>query len=260
MKPTDRTRALNAAAVDLAWLCADATIHGPRLTAALAELARLDARATIAAGSGDGTGRRSIGGHSDPTSVAAGSRLDVAIECRRQVRQIERTAATVIESARWLRCVVADLERTIHPGLEVHDALADVEWLLMIPHAIGAWTTDDGELAAEVDHACDHLARQTRVLVGQVTAALRGAVRERERVVQRKRVNCASCRRFGIDADVDQARPSAGLCLKCRSFRRNHGVMPTEAVCRLWAAGSERITPGMVIEAKAAARGRRRSA
>ena len=73
--------------------------------------------------------------------------------------------------------------------------------------------------------------------------------------VQAKRINCANCARFGLDIDV--AEGSNRLCAKCKSFRQNHGVMAHEAICRAWAAGTNRITPGLIAEAKAHARAKR---
>ena len=55
MKPDDRTRALNAAAVHLGWLTAE---PWTRAATALDVLADVDRRVVIAAGSRDGTGRQ----------------------------------------------------------------------------------------------------------------------------------------------------------------------------------------------------------
>ena len=75
--------------------------------------------------------------------------------------------------------------------------------------------------------------------------------------VQAKRINCANCARFGLDVDV--AETGGRLCPKCKSFRSNHKVMPHEAICRAWNAGTNRITPGLIAEAKAHAKRRRRN-
>ena len=69
------------------------------------------------------------------------------------------------------------------------------------------------------------------------------------------RINCANCARFGLDIDVVEG--SNRLCAKCKAFRQNHGVMAHEAICRAWVAGMNRITPGLIAEAKAHARAKR---
>ena len=75
--------------------------------------------------------------------------------------------------------------------------------------------------------------------------------------VQAKRINCANCARFGLD--VDLADSGGRLCGQCKTFRRNHKVMPHEAICRAWANGTSRITPGLIAEAKAHAQRKRRA-
>jgi len=73
--------------------------------------------------------------------------------------------------------------------------------------------------------------------------------------VQAKRINCANCARFGLDIDTDDA--GGRLCTKCKHFRKNHKVMPHEAICRSWANGHNRITPGLIAEAKAHSQAKR---
>lgn len=73
--------------------------------------------------------------------------------------------------------------------------------------------------------------------------------------VQAKRINCTNCARFGLDIDTGDA--GGRLCTKCKHFRKNHKVMPHEAICRSWANGHNRITPGLIAEAKAHSQAKR---
>ena len=59
---------------------------------------------------------------------------------------------------------------------------------------------------------------------------------------------------YGLDVDVDRAN----RCRRCGDFWRTHGCLPTEAICRAWYSCVDRITPGMILEAKAAGRPRRK--
>lgn len=252
MKPDDRVRALNATAAHLDWLTAE---PHHRATAARAILADTATRAAIATGSRDDTGRRTVGAHSDPTAAAAGTTIDSTATDRRNAREIRRATRDLAETARFIRSTIAGLG---HHGPDTLDAaLADTLWSLTVPHTVGAWTTDHDETRSELDHACGHLATEAASLTALVGRVLRSAVRPPEdKPKQAKRIRCTSCWRWKLDRDVEPGR-YAGLCRRCGDFRAANQCLPTEAICRTWAAGSSRITPGMIAEAKASARLRR---
>jgi len=113
------------------------------------------------------------------------------------------------------------------------------------------------ETTREIDHALALLDETMAWLLAKAGTIQRAGLRPNDEPapVQAKRVNCANCARFGLDIDV--AEGSNRLCGQCKSFRQNHGVMAHEAICRAWAAGTSRITPGLIAEAKAHARARR---
>lgn len=94
-------------------------------------------------------------------------------------------------------------------------------------------------------------------LTARTTTILRNSLRPNDEPapVQAKRINCANCARFGLDIDV--ATEGGRLCSKCKQFRVAQKVMPHEAICRAWANGTNRITPGLIAEAKAHAKRRR---
>ena len=258
MKPTDRTRALNAAWINLWWLLDP---DWTRWAKTLEILADPTARLTIEQGSTDNTARRSKGDHSDPTHAQAAAIIDAGIDSTRQARDLHRTAATIAETASWIRATIA--AEPIQPGWTIRDAIGDIAWATEIPHAAAAWTTEVPELRAEMDHAIDHLDRQCRVLVGQCRAILAAAVRERPKVTQPKATPCRCHARWLQASGSVQRPPTAvrfGLCEECAQFKtRNGGAEPTDAILRRWDYGRG-ATPAQIAEAKAARRQRRRKA
>lgn len=256
MKPDDRTKALNAAAVHLGWLTAE---PWTRAATALDVLADVDRRVVIAAGSRDGTGRRSIGGHSDPTATAAGARVDAGASGRRLTTAIRTDTRDITETAAWLRSTLSGGTGVPRPPGDLVAALLDVEWCLTIPHAIGAWSSDDAELTNEVDHAVDHLAHACAVLQTRVGRVLRAAARPADdKPRQKPRESCASCARYDVVTDIETGR-YARHCRRCGDFRAAHKCLPTEAIVRMWSSGIDRVTPGMIIEAKAARTSKRKA-
>jgi len=256
VKPADRARACQVAADYLGWLTAE---PWSRAATALDVLADVDRRVLIAAGSRDGTGRRSIGSHSDPTASAAGARVDAGASGRRLREAIRFDSRDITETAAWLRSTLSGGTAVPRPPADLTAALLDVEWCLTIPHAISAWSTDDDALADEVDHAVDHLARQCGVLHTRVRRVLVAAARPAEdRPRQKPRECCASCARYGVTTDIETGR-YARMCRRCGDFRAAHKVLPTEAIVRMWSSGIDRVTPGMIIEAKAARTNKRRA-
>lgn len=250
MTPDDRTRALTATVDQLDWLL-DETYR--RIWTALDILGDTRTRAIIATGSREPGARRSIGSHSDPTANRALAALEgrAAVADSDEAQGIHDHAAVVVDCARWIHITTGG---PIDP--EDHDlavARLQLEWCLTIPHAIGAWRTDDDHLADELDHAVDLLHVTARKLRTTVEQTLRSSIKPR----QQKRKTCANCARWGITADLEPGR-YLEVCRRCGDFRAQHHFMPSEQICRVWDRGSSRITPGMVAEAKAAWKRRRK--
>lgn len=112
------------------------------------------------------------------------------------------------------------------------------------------------ETTREVDAALALLDETMGWLLAKAATIQRAGLRPEPPIAQPKRVCCANCARFGLDVDVAE---TGRLCPKCKAFRSNHKVMPHEAICRAWNAGTNRITPGMISEAKAHAKRKRRN-
>ena len=255
MRRTDRTRALHAAWIQLWWLLDPAHTRWAKTLEVLADPA---SRLTIEQGSGDHVGRRSKGDHSDPTHAQAAAVIDAGLDCQRQARTLRRAEADIAESAATIRSIIAgepwgwsDLTSAIH----------DIAWCSTAPHTSAAWTTDDDELRAELDHAHDHLARQAAHLASQCRAILASAVKERPQVTQPRLVECRAHRAWAKSTGKQGRQPLAakhGLCERCATFRHHHKVDPTPAILTRWDAGQNATPPGLVLEAKAAARTRKR--
>ena len=111
------------------------------------------------------------------------------------------------------------------------------------------------EETREIDAALELLDETMAWLLAKCGTIQRAGLRPEPPAVQPKRVNCANCARFGLDIDV--ATEGGRLCAKCKQFRAAQKVMPHEAICRAWANGTNRITPGLIAEAKAHAKRRR---
>jgi hypothetical protein len=217
MKPDDRVRALNAATVHLTWLTEKPY---DRCTTALRLLADVDARATIAAGSRDDTGRRAVGGHSDPTAAAAGARVDAGASSRKDSDAIRYDVRELCELAAFLRFEVCGCPSspTVVPSLR--SALFNIGWTLTIPHSIGAWSSDDPETVREVDHAVDRMAQLSSILATRVRRVLSAAVRPpSEKPVQKALAGCESCARDqGYFEPVAEGR-YAKLCRTCGDYK-----------------------------------------
>lgn len=112
------------------------------------------------------------------------------------------------------------------------------------------------ETTREIDHALALLDETMGWLLAKAATIQRAGLRPEPPIAQPKRVCCANCARFGLDRDVIDG--SNRLCGKCKHFRKNHGVMPHEAICRLdaWSdsGATYRVPPGLILEAKAHAR------
>lgn len=112
------------------------------------------------------------------------------------------------------------------------------------------------ETTREIDAALALLDETMAWLLAKCGTIQRAGLRPEPPIAQPKRVCCANCARFGLDVDV--AETGGRLCGKCKQFRTAQKVMPHEAICRAWAAGTNRVTPGLIAEAKAHARVKRR--
>ncbi len=261
MKPDDRTRALNAAAVHLDWLTAD---PHHRAAAARAILADTATRATIATGSRDDTGRRTVGAHSDPTAAAAGTTLDSTATDRRNAREIRRSTADLAETARFIRATIAGLG---HHGPDTLDAaLTDTLWSLTVPHSVGAWTTDHDETRGELDHACGRLATEAASLTALVGRVLRSAVRPpSEKPKQRKLHGCVSCARVKRPDGQPTFEPVAHdryakFCRWCGEYRAAEGRMPPVAAVAWMIRHGKAPSTKILAEALTAEKARRKGA
>ena len=230
--------AINGAQIHLAWL------DDGRYRQALALLAKVKPDPDEDGqhgGGGNDTGRRSVGSHSDPTGNAVVSAAD------RQAQLTDR-AEIICDTARWIRITVAQAELPAAPGT-LAAALADLTWCTTIPHLITAHQPAGAEERRELHVAADLVYHQAGQLQSDVERALRySATVAAGRPVQKPLVGCKSCNRFGIFAPIERYRE---WCRRCGDFHTSHGVLPTEAICRTWNAGINRVTPGMILEAKA---------
>ena len=264
MKPSDRTLALNAAWAALWWLVDPEHNRWAKTLEVLNDPA---SRVTIERGSGDDTGRRSVGGHSDPTGDAAGAVLEAGLDGRKQARDLRRSVATVAESARFL--VATMTEQPYDNPDTIEHAISDIVWLVTVPHTAEAWRTDDDELRHEFDHAIEHLHAEAKLLANRCRSVLAEAVREKPKVEQPKRTECRTHaawrqerKRLNPDAYVEEVPATKhGLCDRCRKFKENHKVPPTPAIIDRWERhGNETTPPALIMEAKAAAKTKRKKA
>jgi len=245
VKPSELVPAINATICHLDWLNAGRYQGALRLVAAVPiDLEQIGASA---GGDAETRDRRVIGGHSDPTGDAVAGSAD------RQARLADR-AEIVCNAARTVRGTVYGYTPTNAAGT-ITGALVDLTMVLHGHRTITAWQPPDEPARHALHHAVQLCHDETSTLRYEVEAALRysatvAAGRPKPKAPQ----VCRSCARFGIAADVDRAN----RCRNCGDFWRNHGCLPTEAICRAWSGYTSRITPGMILEAKAAARPRRK--
>jgi hypothetical protein len=204
---------------------------------------------------GSSDGRRAKGSHSDPTARAVlGPDDDGTTE------QIDHSLGLVLTGSHQLVTTI-EAWGYIEPKPR---ALPDRRALRLQVCGVN--------IAACVPHV-DHLARELR---GDDLVWLRSTVRDeitepaqwllakgdaiwsaakgedRDAPVQRKRIECSSCARWGLHTDVSEGQ----LCARCAYFRRTYKCAPTEAICREWDRHGDRarITPSMIGEAKAPSR------
>ena len=251
MKPDDRSRAIQATVDHLDWLL-DETYR--RIWTALEILGDTRTRATLATGSSEPGMPRGAGGHSDPTAngVVAALEGHAAVADANRGQEIEDDASVVVDCAGWIHGTLGGSIWSGHRDLAV--ARLQLEWHLTIPHTIGAWRTDDDHLADELDHAIELLASTARHLRHDlVEKVLRSSIKPKQQAI----ATCTNCDRFGIRSDLEVGR-YLKLCRRCGDFRARHRFLPDDGICRAWDRGSSRITPGMLAEAKAASKRRRR--
>lgn len=250
MPRTDRNAALNVAWTALWWLLDPDHNRWGKVHEVLADPT---SRLTIEAGSRDETGRRSSGTHSDPTGAAALAVLDVGLDLRRQQRALRRDEADIAETAHWIRATIAGEDHEAPPTLP--EAVWSIQWASTVPHTAAAWRADTDEQRDEMDHACDHLARECAMLAAKVRILLAKSVREKPKVQQPKRRDCRAHTRAG---KLDVLAIRNGLCEECAEFRRLHGCDPHEPIIRAWDWGRKRLTPALIAEAKAEHASRRK--
>jgi len=117
--------AINGATIHLAWLN-DGRYH--QALTLLAKTPVIDLEEITNTGGGNDTGRRSIGGHSDPTANAVVGAAD------RQATLTDR-AEIICDTARWIRCTVAQAALPAAPGT-LAAAQTALEWVTTAPHLI----------------------------------------------------------------------------------------------------------------------------
>jgi len=240
---SDQTAAIDGALAALAWIIEPTTAHNSRWEAVMSVLDDTALRATIAQGSTDNIGRRSIGDHSDPTATAVGPLLDAAILARKHRQKITRTLGSAASCALWLRTAGTATDDPLDPTpASVRD---DLLRSTLTDHP------DTNEILSRLFDDC-------RLLAELIAAELRDAVaRKPEPVEQPKLTTCACCTEWGYREPVVKR----GLCEVCAAFRADHKCWPTKSIRDDRALGRRRIRQAQLDEAKAAyPRRRRRSA
>ncbi|QXC59343.1 hypothetical protein KSP35_13115 [Aquihabitans sp. G128] len=257
---TTLAAALTATTRDLTWLC---TIPHTldHVVVVAQELDQRDRRqAAMASAAATGGGSRPSG-HSDPTGDQAVA--GIAQSAAEAVRSIDAATALLLDAGRTLGHQVDDalgLDRWHPPaGTGRCGRLRTVE--ARIHRAAPVLDAYLAGLSAaqhtDVEHLVrDQLAETAAWLHAKASGILADARPEdRDQPVQRARRLCTSCSRFGLEVDVEHYRDR---CRNCGNFQQAHGCLPTERIIRTWHAGLNRVTPGMVLEAKAQGQSRAR--
>lgn len=223
-----------------------------------------------ASGSGSGGMPTSKGTHSDPTCAAAMARLagtnhdDESTEASAKgstLARINELHAIIGDTAQQ---VTNDIMRALHDveppqqARTLTNALRHLERANTIPHtadrAAHTWRQcGRKEDAAQLDTSIDLLAKCCLELSTLVSLVLGGAARKvADKPKQKPRLSCIDCQRHGFTSDV--VNVAQQRCAKCVRFWREYHVPPTAAICREWDYGRNRLTPGMIAEAKASAK------
>lgn len=277
----DRSCALRALDSDLNWLLVDDHWNQARkiladstMQAAVVAAARFD-RPIVT-----GTGIE----HPDPTGREAINGTAAEIRSGQVVKAWQHQLNLVAEHL-WFVCdATSALIGEPYPPAParptvttlVQSASARVSWLLLRPQCRlerAVAVCESTEWLNELDHAIEAGAAHAQDLrsgrmddEGKRIPSVHFVIHEARRAVeakpkeqpaiQRDRLCCRNCSRFGFTADV--ASGSSSLCSKCIEFRKANGVMPTEAICRRWDDGHRGWTPAQLIEAKAQGKAKRK--
>jgi hypothetical protein len=277
--PEQRSRALELATVNLAWLTDEYRTYDQALTI----LADTRTRATIASGPGSGDGRRSVGSHSDPTGMAVtGGMADTDEQTDTLHERAGKMAKRMQRDVNWIAETAAEIHATVMRAMHdieppartytIEQALAHTRACTAPPRQtetlfagrqpmrvnIAVSTLrqlDKAKEADELDDLIDAYARATSRLRSVVTRILYRATRPKDppKPKQRARLTCQDCHRHGVQSDV--AENSKTRCAKCLRFRKEYRCPPTSDIVRAWDNGRERLTPGMIAEAQAAVKG-----
>lgn len=200
-------------------------------------------------------------GHADPTPAAALAGEPDAIDddADETLRQIDHDLAMMAAAARELDHLGCDAAAQVrwHPPTPDYGRQGAVGLVVArlhhaTPNLAAAHQADPERVAELIRHHIAEPATWLHTKALDIWQASRGE--HRPAVVQRPRLHCEDCARHGIQSDV--ADSSRVRCAKCLRFRREYHVAPTADIVRSWDAGRERLTPGMIAEAKAQAKTR----
>lgn len=243
MRTDDLGRAITAAIIHLEWLNAD------RYRGAHDLLGKTRINPDDHTGRGSSApGRRSIGGHSDPTGDTVASAAD------RQA-QLADHHDTITDTARWIRTTTGPHQPPAPAPATLTRAIGDLTWCITIPHLITNWRPPTDEDRRELHHAVELVHLEAQALQTEVEQALRYSATMAAGRPEPKLITCACCTRWGYREPAVRG----GLCEVCAAFRADHKCWPTKSIRDDRAMGRKRIRPAQLAEARAA-RKRRRSA
>lgn len=200
------------------------------------------------------------GGHSDPTADAAlRGQPDAIDDADGTLGAIDACLALLEDAARRLDHLGADSCSQVrwHPPQAAGGRQGRLSVVIARLHhatpTLDAAAQLDPDLVDELVRT--HIAESAAWLHEKCTEIWRASRGEAMPVaVQRQRLTCEDCARHGVQSDV--ADNSRTRCAKCLRFRREYHVAPTADIVRSWDAGRQRLTPGMIAEAKAQAKSR----
>lgn len=244
MRTDDLGRAITAAIIHLEWLAADRYRGAHDLLGRTAIHTDND-RPT---GGSSAPGRRSIGGHSDPTGDTVASAADRQAE-------LDEHHDTITDTARWIRTTTGPDQPPTPAPATLARAISDLRWTITIPHLITTWKPPTDETRRELHHAVELVHLEAAALQADVERALRYSATMAAGRPEPKLITCACCTKWGYREPAVQR----GLCEVCAAFRADHKCWPTKSIRDDRAMGRKRIRPAQLAEARAA-RKRRRSA
>jgi hypothetical protein len=258
--PNPRRETLRQAIADLNWL-----VTIPHTLEHAIGVARETEAEERGLGRSGGAGRGAKGGHSDPTGDRA---LDTTAQDSAEVtRTLDAALSLVVEAAAELDREVAGVMgrgpvNPTHPMQDrhhllnvavnrCHRALDDLDAVarMAAEQGQGAWLNGvDFTIRTRLAETAAWMRAKCEIILGRSPS--------KAPAVQRKRNLCEGCQSDGYENAPTGSRKS---CDRCIAFRKEHKVEPTKAVRRWWDEHPRTDTPPrLVIEAKAAAKDRRK--